>query len=186
MLYVNGEIIHTAHKIVTAPRTESRCVTGYGETYPNVEGVPAHYRGKVGDPSTLEWGEVTTISTSGDHVYYDNIRKRSGRPFTYHFQFGSSTAANEFAAAARVLAAACNGGKPDVAGQALEEVVHDSQAGSASLAVDRRQGSRYGWAIDYANWDQSDARALLECQRNGGSCQIVLRFTGGCGAYAAD
>lgn len=65
-----------------------------------------------------------------------------------------------------------------------EEVVIDERGNVAALAIDRRSGDRFGWAIDYEDRDAADARALAECRRLGGECHVVLRFTGGCGAYA--
>jgi hypothetical protein len=187
LVTTSGRIIDSGHKTVTGPRTTGRCATTFGETFPNSSDIPESYRGKVGDEVVHRWNEVTTLSASGSRVYYDQIRKASGQPFTYHFQFGSSSAANAFLAAARVLADACNG-KAEGKGppQAAERVTHDPKAGSASLAIDRANGSRYGWAVDWPSWTEADRRALQECQRLGGNCQVVLRFKGGCGAYAAD
>lgn len=56
----------------------------------------------------------------------------------------------------------------------------------AALAVDRRDGSRYGWAINHSSQEDADQRALQECQKTGENCQIVLRFAEGCGAYAVE
>ena len=56
----------------------------------------------------------------------------------------------------------------------------------ASLAIDRRDGELYGWAIDYTTQEKADVRALEECQKNGGNCHVVLRFKGGCGAYVVE
>lgn len=75
--------------------------------------------------------------------------------------------------------------KPENA-QPVEEVVNDPKGNIASLAIDRRNGSRYGWAVDYKTVEEADARALEECGKDGSKCHVVLRFTGGCGAYAAD
>ena len=70
---------------------------------------------------------------------------------------------------------------------ATAQAAPDTQPTSASLAIDRRNGDQYGWAIDYATRAEADARALRECEENGdGQCHIVLRFTGGCGAYAVE
>ena len=55
-----------------------------------------------------------------------------------------------------------------------------------SLAIDRNQGSRYGWAVDYADQDEADRHALSECQKLGGQCSVVVRFRNACAAYAAD
>lgn len=71
------------------------------------------------------------------------------------------------------------------AGAAMQAA--DAGGSSASLAIDRRDGDQYGWAIDYATREEADARALAECEENGdGECRVVLRFTGGCGAYAVE
>ncbi len=53
-----------------------------------------------------------------------------------------------------------------------------------SLAIDQNNGDLYGWAIDYDTQSEADARALSECGRD--VCRIVLRFAGGCGAYAVE
>lgn len=58
---------------------------------------------------------------------------------------------------------------------------------TASLAIDQRDGDQYGWAIQYDSQSEADERALQECEKNGGdSCQVVLRFIGGCGAYVVE
>lgn len=59
-------------------------------------------------------------------------------------------------------------------------------AQNAALAIDQNNGDRYGWAVDYENQTDADKRALTECERNGGNCNIVLRFTGGCGVYVVE
>lgn len=51
-----------------------------------------------------------------------------------------------------------------------------------ALAIDERQGERYGWAVDYETAGAAEARALSEC---GGGCRVVLTFAR-CAAYAAD
>ena len=56
----------------------------------------------------------------------------------------------------------------------------------ASLAIDARNGNAYGWAINYNSYSESNNRALAECEQNGGDCQIVLNFIGGCGAYVVE
>jgi len=76
--------------------------------------------------------------------------------------------------------------KPGMVGpQGMVEATHDPQGQFASLAIDRGNGSLYGWAIDYPDWATADDRAREECKKLGGTCQIVLRFRGGCGAYVA-
>lgn len=57
-----------------------------------------------------------------------------------------------------------------------------AMAGGA-LAIDTSQGAQYGWAEGYSNTAQAEQRALSEC---GGGCQVVLRYSSGCGAYATD
>lgn len=54
---------------------------------------------------------------------------------------------------------------------------------AGALAIDRNQGSQYGWAEGQASISQAEQRALNEC---GGGCQVVLRYDSGCGAFAAD
>ena len=61
-----------------------------------------------------------------------------------------------------------------------------AQDNHGSLAIDRNQGSRYGWAVDYADQGAADRRALSECQKLGGRCSVVMRFRNACAAYAAD
>ena len=60
------------------------------------------------------------------------------------------------------------------------------QDNHGSLAIDRNQGSRYGWAVDYADQGEADRRALSACQKLGGQCTVVMRFRNACAAYAAD
>ena len=187
-VFASGKTLDGAHGRVSSPRSDGRCSTLYNETKLDHPDIPSEYRGKFYDGIEVRWAEARNLRASGDRFYWDQIRKATGRPFTYHFVLGSAGAAEELLAAGRVLAAACQGaGEKNAAEQEPLEQVFDAAAGSASLAIDRRQGQRYGWAIDYPNWSESDARALAECQKNGGGrCQVVLRFTGGCGAYAAD
>ena len=62
-----------------------------------------------------------------------------------------------------------------------------ASAGNASangaLAIDSNQGPRYGFSHDYPTMSGAERRALNECGRG---CRVVLRFSTGCGAYAAD
>ena len=51
-----------------------------------------------------------------------------------------------------------------------------------ALAVDERQGDRYGWAVDYSTASAARSAALGEC---GPGCSVVLTFER-CAAYAAD
>ena len=57
-----------------------------------------------------------------------------------------------------------------------------AQAPVGALAIDERQGDRYGWAVDYETDEAAWAAALREC---GAGCSVVLTFDR-CGAYAAD
>lgn len=54
---------------------------------------------------------------------------------------------------------------------------------AGALAIDSNQGDQYGWAEGYATTSEATQRALSEC---GSGCQIVMRYSSGCGAYAAD
>ena len=51
-----------------------------------------------------------------------------------------------------------------------------------ALAIDERQGARFGWAVDYETSSAAETRALAEC---GSGCSVVLTFER-CAAYAAD
>ncbi len=51
-----------------------------------------------------------------------------------------------------------------------------------ALAIDERQGARYGWAVDYSTASAARSAALGEC---GPGCSVVLTFER-CAAYAAD
>ena len=57
-----------------------------------------------------------------------------------------------------------------------------AQTPVGALAVDERQGDRWGWAVDYETVAAAQAQALREC---GAGCSVVLTF-GRCAAYAAD
>ncbi len=63
---------------------------------------------------------------------------------------------------------------------------HKGKGNYASLAIDRINGERYGWAVNYKSQDEADRRALKECKRKGGNGHIVLRFKGGCGVFVVD
>jgi hypothetical protein len=185
MVFTSGRVLDTAHAEISNVRTAGSCRTTYEITRPNHPDLPENYRGKHETDGEVKWDKVTGMHVAGSRVYYDHPRAATGRQFTYHFQMASSADAAELAEAARAVIAACQG-EPESDPQELMEATHDPRGNTASLAIDRRNGSRYGWAIDYPNVGQSDERALAECSRDGSSCQIVLRFTGGCGAYAAD
>lgn len=52
-----------------------------------------------------------------------------------------------------------------------------------ALAIDYNAGSAYGWAVDHYTQANADNAALSQCGRG---CRVVLRFQGGCGAYAVE
>ncbi len=54
---------------------------------------------------------------------------------------------------------------------------------AGALAIDSNQGDQYGFAYNHPSSGQAEQRALQEC---GGGCQIVLRFSNSCAAYATD
>lgn len=60
------------------------------------------------------------------------------------------------------------------------------QSRHAALAIDRNDGERYGWAVDYPSRGEADARALAECGTRSVNCHVVLRFAEGCGAYVVE
>ncbi|MGB4116519.1 MAG: DUF4189 domain-containing protein [Polaromonas sp.] len=49
--------------------------------------------------------------------------------------------------------------------------------------MDTLQGEKYGFSFNHPSVDQADQRSMREC---GADCSVVLRFSGQCGAYAAD
>ena len=55
-----------------------------------------------------------------------------------------------------------------------------AQSPAGALAIDERQGERYGWAVDYESAEAARDAVLREC---GAGCTVVLTF-GRCGAYA--
>ena len=57
-----------------------------------------------------------------------------------------------------------------------------AQTPVGALAIDERQGDRYGWAVDFETASAAQTMALQEC---GSGCSVVLTF-GRCAAYAAD
>ena len=57
-----------------------------------------------------------------------------------------------------------------------------AQTPVGALAMDERQGDRYGWAVDHETTSAAGTKALSEC---GSGCSVVLTF-GRCAAYAAD
>jgi len=64
---------------------------------------------------------------------------------------------------------------------AMPAQAYDNQY--AALAIDYNAGDAYGWAVNHYSQGDADAAALREC---GKGCRIVLRFYGGCGAYAVE
>jgi hypothetical protein len=52
-----------------------------------------------------------------------------------------------------------------------------------ALAIDYNAGSGYGWAVNHYTQKQADRAALSQC---GAKCHIVVRFYGGCAAYAVE
>lgn len=53
-----------------------------------------------------------------------------------------------------------------------------------ALAIDRSEGFYFGWSVDHPSLDAAEQRSLKECEKKGGSCSIVLAWSGkGCGAY---
>ena len=181
-MFTSGKVLEGVYTPIHSARTVSRCETQVTGTRPNHPDIPENYRNGSSE-TELKWEKVSNVKASGSRVYYDSFRP-NGQRFTYHFQLGSSDDAARAASAFSALAKACSG-QPEES-VASENVVHDERGNTASLAIDRRDGSRYGWAVDYPSRAEADRRALDECQRTGAQCQVVLRFTGGCGAYAAD
>lgn len=67
---------------------------------------------------------------------------------------------------------------------ALTLTILSSQAMAAgALAIDEKQGAKYGWAVDYPTFEQAEKEALKKC---GSGCNIVFTFSGGSAAYSAD
>ncbi|MES2190625.1 MAG: DUF4189 domain-containing protein [Pseudomonadota bacterium] len=54
---------------------------------------------------------------------------------------------------------------------------------AGSLAIDTLQGDKYGFSFNHPSAELADQRSMREC---GADCSVVLRFSGQCGAYAAD
>lgn len=52
-----------------------------------------------------------------------------------------------------------------------------------ALAIDSNQGPSWGWSINYPTPQAAARRALREC---GDKCDIVMRFSNECAAFAAD
>jgi hypothetical protein len=64
----------------------------------------------------------------------------------------------------------------------IVSVVQEVLAAGA-LAINGKQGAKYGWAIDYPTNKLAEEQALKKC---GDGCDIVFSFNGGAAAYAAD
>lgn len=58
-----------------------------------------------------------------------------------------------------------------------------SNAKYGALAIDKNNGFAYGWAVGHESLDAAVKRAEEECAKSSDSCLIVLKFSGGCGAY---
>lgn len=65
----------------------------------------------------------------------------------------------------------------------LNLLVFQELFAAGALAIDKKKGSQYGWAVDYPTIELAEKRALEECGKN---CYIVFTFSGGAAAYAAD
>jgi uncharacterized protein (TIGR02145 family) len=53
-----------------------------------------------------------------------------------------------------------------------------------ALAIDRANGFYYGYSFDQPTLEEAEKRAVDECVKKGGSCSIVLSYSGtGCAAY---
>lgn len=57
-----------------------------------------------------------------------------------------------------------------------------------ALAVDKNNGSYYGWAYDYSNKEEAKHKAFYECTIKGGNCSVVMEFSGldRCAAYSSN
>ena len=70
---------------------------------------------------------------------------------------------------------------------ATSGVLTAQQAGNlkyTALAVDRSNGFYYGFSFDYPSLSEAETKALDECRKKGGDCQVVASASGnGCIAY---
>lgn len=66
---------------------------------------------------------------------------------------------------------------------ALALAVQGAALANGALAIDGNQGDQYGFSYNHPTMGAAEQRALSEC---GSGCQVVLRFSSGCAAYAAD
>lgn len=64
----------------------------------------------------------------------------------------------------------------------IASVAQEALAAGA-LAINGKQGAKYGWAIDYPSIKLAEEQALKKC---GDGCNVIFTFTGGAAAYAAD
>lgn len=71
-------------------------------------------------------------------------------------------------------------------GMACLQAIAQQASTHAALAIDRKAGSLYGWAVNQPASTTAHERAREECLKRGGSCEVVLTFAGGCGAYAVE
>ena len=49
-----------------------------------------------------------------------------------------------------------------------------------ALAIERDNGSYFGWAVDCATLEEAQKKAVEECTKKGGKCSVVLSFSGTC------
>ena len=61
--------------------------------------------------------------------------------------------------------------------------LHGHALANGALAIDSNQGDQYGFSYNHPSMGAAEQRALSEC---GSGCSVVLRFSSGCAAYAAD
>ncbi len=66
---------------------------------------------------------------------------------------------------------------------ALALALQGSALANGALAIDSNQGDQYGFSYNHPSMGAAEQRALGEC---GSGCSVVLRFSSGCAAYAAD
>jgi hypothetical protein len=59
----------------------------------------------------------------------------------------------------------------------------DAALAYTALAINGNHGSQYGWATGLRSPNLAAAAALGYC---GNGCRVVLQYSSGCGAYAAD
>jgi hypothetical protein len=71
-------------------------------------------------------------------------------------------------------------------GMVSSQALAQQAASHAALAIDRKAGSLYGWAVEQPTADAARNRARQECVERNGTCEVVLEFAGGCGAYAVE